>query len=383
MSPPIPAEVAKDRDCQMSSLEADPKYDLALPPELISLIFTFYASSTIPGSKAFTDLLCLSRAIHDENINRAYDRITLTEDNVLAFFRPWIAWAAKVKKSASSNGRSIMSQMRLDNTIIYPRAWMGYAENFDRKRSITFADTRALLETCQFKNENGSGPFGVFSYPSEEEFRKSPFYLLNNLHHVAFPSSLFISTSTSQLYQIAWEKYRRWKMYETSYVRAQHVCIELPLGPLPQVAFDGLNDMLKNTMANLKKLTVHNCSVTSDLPLLAIDPKVIFEIFMKSPRDTGMDEAHVEAIEIAQQDGLVDRIVDIFSYNENLSSCIVHHLEPHGRDPVSNIIQGLEGEGLDDDIPGLVRDEKLLIFTNEDCVAHEKVECLCGLEKCR
>ncbi|ODO02867.1 hypothetical protein I350_05708 [Cryptococcus amylolentus CBS 6273] len=365
MSLPNPAEIAKDRaskDRQISSLEADPKFDLALPPELISLIFIFYLSSTIPGSKAFTDLLCLSRAIHDENVNRAYDRITLTKDNALAFFRPWIEWAVKVKKNASSNDRSIKSQMRLDTTTIYPRAWMGYAENFDRKRSITFADTRALLETCQFKNEKGSGPFGVFSYPSEEEFRKSPFYLLNNLHHVAFPSSFFISTSTSQLYQIAWEKYRRWKM---------------------QVAFDGLNDMLKNTMANLKKLTVHNCSVTSDLPLLSIDPTVTFEIFMKSPRDTGMDEAHVDALEIAQQDGLVDRIVDIFSYDKNLPSCIVHHSQPHGRDPVSNIIQGLEDEDLDDDVLGQIRDEKMSIFTNEDCVAHEKVVCLCGLEKCR
>ncbi|ODN75061.1 hypothetical protein L202_06280 [Cryptococcus amylolentus CBS 6039] len=92
MPSPVSSDVVGDhasKDYPLPPSDLTPFSGPALPSDILALIFPLYVTAACPGSKAFTNLLCLNREIHDENINRAYERITLTKDNVDAFFKPW------------------------------------------------------------------------------------------------------------------------------------------------------------------------------------------------------------------------------------------------------------------------------------------------------
>ncbi|ODO02862.1 hypothetical protein I350_05703 [Cryptococcus amylolentus CBS 6273] len=249
----------------------------ALPAEILSLIFTFYISSTIPGSKAFTDLLCLSRAIHDQNVNRAYEKIILTRENVLAFFRPWREWFEKAQTELRSQTKVERSVTVFD---IYVRTWLAREADSDRRRSVTIVDAYALLEVARFLHNYYWSPVKQARVRARgRDYKPSPQYFFRHLHHLAFPASIFDATPVSR---IAWETYG-----SSFFVNARH-------SPQPET------------------LTVLNCFSPYDIPLVGgITSSLQVEIFLRSPRDTGLDQMSVEDIEQSQEKGLCEYFEDV------------------------------------------------------------------------
>ncbi|ODN75057.1 hypothetical protein L202_06276 [Cryptococcus amylolentus CBS 6039] len=274
----------------------------ALPAEILSLIFTFYISSTIPGSKAFTDLLCLSRAIHDQNVNRAYEKIILTRENVLAFFRPWREWFEKAQTDLRSQTKVERSVTVFD---IYVRTWLAREADSDRRRSVTIVDAYALLEVARFLHNYYWSPVKQARVRARgRDYKPSPQYFFRHLHHLAFPASIFDGTPVSR---IAWETYG-----SSFFVNARHVCIEMPFTILPKIVVDTLQSVLVHQSPQPETLTVLNCFSPYDILLVGgITSSLQVEIFLRSPRDTGLDQMSVEDIEQSQEKGLCEYFEDV------------------------------------------------------------------------
>ncbi|ODN88413.1 hypothetical protein L198_06684 [Cryptococcus wingfieldii CBS 7118] len=346
---------------QEHSLDPSPLSLSALPSEIHSLVFSFYISTTHPGSKAFTNLLCLSRAIHDENINRVYDKIVLTKD-----------------KSQTGLRSHTKAEGRATGTGISVRTWLGREANLDRKRGVTFVDAYALLDTARFLIEHGWARWQR-SLCAQEEYVKSPQCLFQDLHHVTYPASLFDGTPVSRV---------AWQTYHDRSVNARHVCIELPAVLLPKTAADALRSSIVYQTPNPVTLTVHNCSSPYDIPLVdVITSNIRVGIFLQSPRGIGLRPEDVWAVEQSQEDELYEYFENVFSKIALVyPNFVVHH--SRSSNFVYHLVEEAVGEagevGLDlitQDTYDMILDEKkLLVYSNEECVAHEAVECLCGLK---
>ncbi|WVQ84149.1 hypothetical protein IAT38_006296 [Cryptococcus sp. DSM 104549] len=58
-----------------------------LPSDIKIIIFEEYLHTVPPGSTHFTDLICISRSVHNSHVRRLYQKVTLDECNAEGFYR--------------------------------------------------------------------------------------------------------------------------------------------------------------------------------------------------------------------------------------------------------------------------------------------------------
>ncbi|ODN88416.1 hypothetical protein L198_06687 [Cryptococcus wingfieldii CBS 7118] len=366
MPSPVSSEVVSNhapKDHPLLPSDPTPFSGPALPSDILALIFPLYVSVACPGSKAFTNLLCLNREIHDKNINRAYERITLTKDNVDAFFKPWWDWCEMAEWKDTRDYKRKYPDGPLNDGRMSVRTWLGTEENVARNRYITFADSCALYETARFLQRN---PWERWVDSCRQtEFKKSPQRLFENLHHITYPASLFQPTSICHV---------AWGMHRASLTKARYVCIEMPPWPISKVAIDALRSPFTGKSSPWK-LTVHNCSSFIDVPLLDLESDTWVEVFMGSPKDTsGSERVDVEDMEFLQDHTRTNYFSQVFGGTGWLTrpNFVVHHAAQTQEDIGSVYFDNDMYDG-----------EKMTIYTDDECRAHEELDCMCGLKVCQ
>ncbi|ODN75060.1 hypothetical protein L202_06279 [Cryptococcus amylolentus CBS 6039] len=230
-------------------------------------------------------------------------------------------------------------------------------------RGISPLPIRALfsrqLDSCsETRGNDGS------TSAAKQNSKKSPQRLFENLHHITYPAALFQPTSICHV---------AWGMYRVSLTKARYICIDMPPWPIPKVAIDALRSPFTGKSPPCG-LTVHNCSSFIDVPLLNLESDTCVEVFMRSPKDTfGSERVDVDDIQFLHEYTLTNYFNQVFNGASWITrpNFVVHHAARTQDDIDSVYFQHDLYDG-----------EKLTIWTDEECAAHEELDCMCGLKVC-
>ncbi|WVQ76579.1 hypothetical protein IAR50_006251 [Cryptococcus sp. DSM 104548] len=148
---------------------------LPFPPEVNLLIYECYIDLPLPGTRAYTDLLCLNRSTFAKKISGLYVDVVLSSKNVEAFFQPWKEWFAMISRLPDS--WDLPSSGPSDTCPIRPFLVGAFI------RHLTFSDTTSLTTTLEFYQ---FWKTHIWHRPLMRSLRASPGKIFHGLSSVSF-----------------------------------------------------------------------------------------------------------------------------------------------------------------------------------------------------
>ncbi|TYJ54349.1 hypothetical protein B9479_005015 [Cryptococcus floricola] len=240
---------------------------LPFPPEVTLLIYDYYTDVPLPGSREYTDLLCLDRTTFAKKISGLYEDVTLSSRNVEAFFRPWREWYGK----ALGPPEPWNFRRPVPSDMCHIRSFLANTPI----RHLTFADTTSLTTTLQFYHDWQTS---IWCKARLSSPHVSPGKIFLQLSRVSFLApSLRQSSSDHGL----WPNFGSLSTGLWRWVSTDSVSLQVPKEPLDRGVVRAMSEYLKWQEKAGFELLVLDCAVPRDLPWASIEERMSVKYIMK------------------------------------------------------------------------------------------------------